>query len=235
MIFCIPYVLFFISWKIKGTAVSFILLFLNIAFVLLWFFWPIIKEATINDEWDEIKKPIIYIYPKKDINVSIKVDHPDKFSVTYPKYNDGWSVLAKADGTLIDKSGKKYYSLYWEGKEYGTNSIKEDGFVVKGSDVSSFLEEKLEILGLNYKEREEFIIYWLPQLEKNKYNYIRFQTMEEINNTMKLEIDPKPDTLIRIIMEFKPLSKKIDVKEQKLNSVEREGYTIVEWGGTKIN
>ena len=65
------------------------------------------------------------------------------------------------------------------------------------------MEEKLAVLGLNYKESEEFIVYWLPKLEKNKYNYIRFQTMDEINRTMELDIDPKPDTLIRVMMKFK--------------------------------
>ena len=118
---------------------------------------------------------------------------------------------------------------------YGNNEIKEDGFIVKGEEVASFLEEKLEILGLNYKEKEEFIVYWLPELEKNKYNYIRFQTIEEINSNMELFIEPKPDTLIRIMMEYKPLDKKIKVKQQELTKVERKGYTVVEWGGTKIN
>ena len=97
------------------------------------------------------------------------------------------------------------------------------------------MEEKLAVLGLNYKESEEFIVYWLPKLEKSKYNYIRFQTMDEINRTMELDIDPKPDTLIRVMMEFKPLDKKISVKEQKLVKVERVGYTVVEWGGTNVN
>ena len=113
--------------------------------------------------------------------------------------------------------------------------MKEDGFVVQKENLIDFLEEKLEILGLNYKESNEFIMYWLPILEKSEYNYIRFQTMEEINKSMDLSIDPKPDTLIRVRMEYKPLEKEIKVKEQKLNSVERKGYTVVEWGGTNIN
>ena len=49
------------------------------------------------------------------------------------------------------------------------------------SDVIKFLEEKLGILGLTEREAEEFIVYWLPLMEKNKYNYIRFETLEEIN------------------------------------------------------
>ena len=111
---------------------------------------------------------------------------------------------------------------------------KKDGFVIRGEDTSTFLDEKLEILGLNYKEREEFIIYWLPKLEKNKYNYIRFKTMDEINSIMKLDIDPEPDTLIRVLMEYKPLNRKITIKEQELERVNRSGYTVVEWGGVEL-
>ena len=45
------------------------------------------------------------------------------------------------------------------------------GFVVEGKDTIKFLEEKLKQLGLTDKEADEFIIYWLPKLENNKYNY----------------------------------------------------------------
>ena len=55
---------------------------------------------------------------------------------------------------------------------------------VKGTDVAEFLEDKLALLGLNEREAEEFIVYWLPKLQENKYNYIRFATMEEINENM---------------------------------------------------
>ena len=142
-------------------------------------------------------------------------------------------MKALTDGTLIAKDNKKYYALYWEGQGKD-NKLKEDGFVVKGEDTANFLEEKLELLGLNYKESNEFIMYWLPKLENNKYNYIRFMTKEEIDNNMKLIINPEPDTLIRVMMEYKGLDKKIKVKEEKLTKVERKGYTVVEWGGTEI-
>ena len=99
---------------------------------------------------------------------------------------------------------------------------KEVASIVKGEDALSFLEEKLEILGLNYKEQEEFIIYWLPKLDSNKYNYIRFETLEEQNNNMPLLITPKPDTLIRINMEYMPLDEKIDIKEQQLHGSSKQ-------------
>ena len=179
-------------------------------------------------------KPIIYLYPEQEMDIEIKVNNPNLFTTVYPKYNDGWKVFAKPDGTLIDKNtGRKLYGLYWEGKNYPAK-VTDEGFVIKGEDTASFLEEKLDILGLSEREMEEFIIYWLPKMEHNKYNYIRFASMEEINNYMMLDINPKPDTLIRIMMEYMPLNEKIEVKEQRLKKIERHGFTAVEWGGSNI-
>ena len=179
-------------------------------------------------------KPIIYIYPEEETNVKVKVSDPKKLTCTYPKYEDGWEILAKPNGDLIDlKTNRKLYALYWEGINTTKSNFKE-GFIVKGEDVAKFLEEKLEVLGLNEREAEEFIVYWLPLMEKNKYNFVRFETLDEINENLKLEITPTPETLIRINMEFKGLSKPIEVEEQKLERRERKGYTVVEWGGTKL-
>lgn len=63
---------------------------------------------------------------------------------------------------------------------------------------------------------------------------IRFQTKEEIEENMPLEINPNPDTVIRVMMEFKVLDEKIEVTEQKLETPKREGFVEVEWGGTEI-
>jgi len=123
--------------------------------------------------------------------------------------------------------------LYWEGINNFKSNYKE-GFVVSKEDTSEFLEEKLEILGLNYKEREEFIIYWLPELIKNDYNYIYFMTSSEINNEMPLYITPEPTSVIRIWMTYKSVSSDYKVVEEKLTSPVRDGFTVVEWGGTKI-
>ncbi len=179
-------------------------------------------------------KPIIYIYTDKEKEVKIKVKNPERLICTYPKYKDGWNVLAKPNGDLIDlDTNRKLYALYWEGRNRGKVNFKE-GFIVEGENIAKFLEEKLEILGLNEREAEEFIVYWLPLMEKNRYNYIRFETIDEIEENMKLEITPEPETLIRINMVFKGLAIPFDIKEQKLEKVERKGYTVVEWGGTKL-
>lgn len=187
-----------------------------------------------NDGWNDCWKLIIYLYPEQE-DLTIKLGYPKSITSSYPKYENEWKVKANPTGDLIDlKTNKKLYSLYYENKQNYNFKIEEDRFIVKGIDIVNFLEEKLTILGLNYKEKEEFIVYWLPKLEKNKYNYIRFATKEEIEKNMPLEISKKPDSLIRILMTYKKLDKRVNIKEQKLNSPKREGFTVVEWGETEI-
>lgn len=190
------------------------------------------KDPSCDDPGIEYK-PMIYLYPEAETNVEVKLGYPELLTTTYPKYKDSWKVVAKPDGKLIDMDGREYYGLYWEGKT-AKNKKFNDGFVVKGKDSISFLEEKLFILGLNEREANEFIIYWLPKLEKNKYNLIRFEETTTIDKEMPLEVTPKPDTVIRILMKYKPLNKKITIKEQQLETPTRAGFTIVEWGGTIV-
>jgi len=181
-------------------------------------------------------KPMIYLYPEKQMAVTVRLGYPEKLTTTYPKYKGEWNVLAKPNGDLIDlKTGRGIYGLYWEGINSVSDGIQEDGFVVKGEDTIEFFESKLSILGLTEREANEFIIYWLPILEENKYNYIRFETIEEIESNMPLVISPKPDTVIRILMEYKGLDEPIEVKEQQLKTPIRNGFIVVEWGGTEIN
>lgn len=180
-------------------------------------------------------KPIIYLYPEETLDVEVKLGNSEYLSCTYPKYENGWKVIANPDGNLIDKkTGRNLYALYWEGENIPKQINMQEGFCIKGEDTSKFLEEKLELLGLNEKEAEEFIIYWLPKMQNNKYNFIRFETIEEQNSSMPLEVTPRPDSIIRIMMDWKALDEKIEVSEQKLVTPEREGFTLVEWGGSEL-
>lgn len=181
-----------------------------------------------------VKKPLIYLYPTNDMRVSVKLGNDDRLTSSYPKYTDGWEVFAKKDGTLMDsRTGRSLYGLYWEGSNYPAVQTDE-GFIVAAKDSVDFLETKLAQLGLTEREANEMIIYWLPQLEKNAYNYIRFDTNEVMDEYMPLNISPKPDSVIRVSMVFKGLEKPISVNEQVFPVFERDGFTVVEWGGSEI-
>ncbi len=187
-----------------------------------------IESTQVVDE-----KPVVYLYPEEEIDITVELDLNGELTHTYPAYNNGWKVTAKPDGTLIDaETGREYYCLFWE----GVKDIEYDmskGFVVAGSETAAFLEEKLETLGLTEKEANEFIIYWLPQMENNAYNLISFQS-EVYTDSAKLTITPEPDSVLRVFMAWQALDEKVEVEEQELNGFERTGFTVVEWGGTKV-
>lgn len=175
-------------------------------------------------------KPILYLYPEKDnTKISISFAKNQLLSTTYPKYKQKWIVNANKDGSLyIDN--QYYYALYWEENKYQHQNFKE-GFYVTKDNAINFLEEKLTILGLNAKERNEFIMYWLPILEKNEQSLVYFEQTKERENFNKLLVEPKPDSLLRIAIHIKKVEKEIKIKEQVLNTFKRTGFTAVEWGG----
>lgn len=177
-------------------------------------------------------KPVIYLYPteKMDVNVNLTLD--GKLTCTYPSYGNGWSVTALPDGTLINAEGQQYNYLYWEGETYAKYDLSK-GFCVKGEDTAKFLEEALEKLGLNRREANEFIVYWLPLMEQNPYNIIAFQT-DVYTEAARLEVNPKPDTLIRVFMAWQKSDNYVELEEQELLAPERKGFTVVEWGGTEL-
>lgn len=181
-------------------------------------------------------KPVIYLYPQDVGPVEIKLNYSGNLTVTYPKYNSGWRVIAYPTGKIINLTDSKEYSyLFWEGKsndkvEYDLSS----GFVVEGKGVVNFLQEKLPELGLTPKEYNEFIVFWLPRMIDNEYNLIHFASRDEYEDRAVLSINPKPDSVLRVFMVFKKLDKLQKIEPQKTSLFERKGFTVVEWGGAEI-
>ena len=134
--------------------------------------------------------------------------------------------------SLSDKNRQTYNYLYWEGETHAQYDFSR-GFCVKGEDTAAFLENVLAKIGLTEREANEFIIYWLPQMEQNPYNLIAFQA-DAYTNSAELNIAPAPDSLLRVFMAWKPLNEAVEIEPQEFESFERNGFTVVEWGGSKI-
>ena len=177
-------------------------------------------------------KPVLYLYPKKTTKVTVDFEHEDQLTTTYPKFKDNWVVTAKPNGDLYDAKGNYYYGLYWEEDQNHLVDFRE-GFYVTKENAIEFLEEKLTTIGLNARERNEFIMYWLPILEKNGQSLVYFELTEERDSYNKLEITPAPDSLLRVAIHVKKVNNKVNIKEQKLPTFERTGFTAVEWGGVQ--
>lgn len=207
------------------------------------------KEETVSETCEETEiesdfrihlpaeKPVIYVYSDVDDKyMEIALDTNNKITCEYPKRDeDGiWKIVAYKDGHIEDLNGKEYNYLYWEGQgEMNLDFSK--GFCIKGEESREFLNKALDEIGLNRREANEFIVYWLPKLEVNEWNLISFQT-DNYTDKYNLRVHPHYDNMLRVFMAFKPVENKIDIESQDLlelkSNFKREGLHIVEWGGT---
>lgn len=206
----------------------------NIAYMVDSFYLGDYSAASHSYEYrflGDYAKPVIYLYPEKETEVSVRVELPEgELTCTYPDYGDGWNVTALPDGTIYDKDGNEYYCLYWEGK--GSVILEGgSGWCVAGKDSAAFLREKLLEIGLTAREANEFIIYWLPELQKSAYNVITLHT-EDYARSVPLTVSPTPDSVIRVFMTFGPCDEFVEIPPQVLPHYERKGFTLVEWGGS---
>jgi hypothetical protein len=180
----------------------------------------------------ECGKPVIYLYPQTTTNVTVKLPKFIHVTVSDPLYPaNGWNVTASSSGMLISRDdGKVYDSLYWEGTGVNYQTPKT-GFVVKGSDIASFLQTTLPRYGLNPKETADFMDFWVPKIQSVPYARISFLT-DAWSQAAPLSVSPRPQTSIRIFMDWKPLSAPISIKAPSIVTPIRNGFTLVEWGGT---
>ena len=96
----------------------------------------------------ECGKPVIYLYPEKTTQVSVKLAPQGGFTKSEPIYvDDGWNVIASRNGSLLNKKdGKVYPYLFWEGRG-GLYAEPEKYWVVAKNDVPAFLNASLARFG----------------------------------------------------------------------------------------
>lgn len=197
-------------------------------------------QLSENPTSEKIKvaKPIIYLYPTEKTEIDLKLDFNGQLETTFPKYDENWDVIAEPNGQLFDKKNNRYYSsLFWDGTiDFPEEHYKyNDGFIVPKEKLTEFFIEKLEHISLNNQKTNDFIQYWLPILERNKYNFIHFLINEDCNEIATLNVKPKPETSIRVYMEFYGLENFINCNEQQLPKTVRKGLTLIEWGGADVS
>lgn len=196
------------------------------------------EKENIEKPNPETAKPVIYLYPEQETKVNVQLTFNGTLTSTYPTLPpEGWTVTAQPDGTLTDEEGRSYRYLFWEGVA-DVDWKQDSGFLVKAEDAREFLEQSLTQLGLNELEQNDFITYWLPKLEKNGESFVTFAAEQYTDNAI-LTVTPQPDSVLRVQM----LISKVDdsnraafqkLLEQELPRFEREGFVLVEWGGTDL-
>ncbi|MCX6727620.1 MAG: hypothetical protein NTX11_02290 [Candidatus Saccharibacteria bacterium] len=179
-------------------------------------------------------KPVVYLYPQKATNVSVSVGA--NVTISDPLYpTGGWTnVLAQPNGALTYQ-GKSFGSLFWEGQGNGAYPDITSGTVVARSKAIATITEQLKQQGLQGREITEFISFWKPNLPNTPFVRLSWLSTRQLNELAPLTVLPKPDTTIRVFLDFEGLQKPVNMPAQTLKTPKRNGFTVVEWGGLARN
>lgn len=182
-----------------------------------------------------VLKPMIYLYPDKITNYQITLDSSIPIAASYPKIIDNkWNVRAFPDGKIIDiKSGKEFYGLFWEGGNPSASN-SDSGIIVKSENFSETLDSLLIIKGLNYREREEFVTFWISRTLNYKWIKIHFVDNEFSANN-EINIHPSPIGFVRVSAIFTGLNHYRVIPPETIVPRHRHPNDAVEWGGVFID
>lgn len=216
----------------------------------------IVEEQPCEDELDiistEVLKPVIYCYnSNSNVEVSLDVNNGELYC-EYPKHTQItentyiWNVRVTEDGTIYTENNEEYSYIFWEalGNTEEYNFDDGVGYCIKGENTENFLRETLSNIGLTPKEYNEFIVYWLPLMQKNEYNLIKFYGLDKndiYNKDYTLTVKEDNNIInnqLRVFMIWKSSDSEITLEPQNFTNVEFDRYNgtaIVEWGGSEIH
>jgi len=192
-------------------------------------------NLLVNSEYGtaaECAKPVIYLYPRVETLVDVRVGA--RVRVSEPTYDSsrGWEgVLARPDGRLTYR-GKDYDSLYWDGLGYGEYpSVEGVGVIVRQKDMVAVIRAQLAAQGLNAKEIKDFVAFWGDNLPKGEYVKLSWLSLAQIDRLAPLSVVPRPESVIRVFLDAESVPVPVELAGQKFTAPRRNGFTLVEWGG----
>lgn len=188
------------------------------------------------------EKPVLYGYCDTLIQLSINLQNKGDLLFTYPPLpeNKTWKMFLYKN-EFADRSGKMYPYLFWDASMLLAQPDFSIGFVVQKDSVVAFLENQLSVLGLNAREKTDFITYWGPRLRKEEFVFMRFCLQDQCAPFADYAISPRPEHFNRLYLLFSNLSNeeqaakvKAQLQPQELQSFERGGFELLEWGGIEM-
>ncbi len=175
-------------------------------------------------------KPNIYIYDEKGRQIDLVFTYPQLITISIPDYRTGWSVTADGESNLVTSDGEECTYLFYESITSRSLFDTEEGFYISADERVAEWTEILSAYGFNETEIHDFIEFWDVKLCADK-DYIMYpQYTETVDIAMELVITPEPENIVRMWFVFEEYQGQI-YEQEEIQPFDREGYTVVEWGG----
>ena len=185
-----------------------------------------------------LDKPVISIHSNNlDLQINLTTNANLFIYPETTKENNTYIWNTKIENNFIIIDNKLYPYIFWENYQNTKDYRIDKGYCIKGSETISFLEDKLTYLGLDYKEKTDFITYWTPKMINNNYNIISFiglDSNDEYNQDYQLTNSLNLPTQ-RVIMIWQNSDTYIEIQPQELLEFTLKDDYILEWGGIEYN
>ena len=175
-------------------------------------------------------KPNIYLYPEEETDISVIFDSPELLLTVIPDYNNGWYAKVSPNGKMI-VDNLEYGYLFYESMTGDYMMQKDKGFIVPIKNREKFFTTIAEYYGFNKQETYDFVTFWISRLDSTKEYVMYPQLTNTIDVLMPVKINPNPQSIFRIWFLFYEKENDIELEKPERVVAERNGYTMVEWGG----
>jgi len=175
-----------------------------------------------------VDKPAVYIYPETpgEFEVTLGLGRGVQLIASDPVYGEGWSVYVAEDGRIDDAYDYLFYELSTPRPD-----LPAEGWCLDGTRIEDELDALADQCGLNANETVEFVDYWSDRLPDNPHwlAYPVFDT--DLDRWATLDVTPVPESVLRVWVFFVPSQTARDLPAPVLPTCNREGTTVIEWGG----
>ena len=160
----------------------------------------------------ELCKPLVYIYDAKNRNNSVTLHFPrgGVFTKIIPDFTRAhtWDFVANKF-SILSVGGKKNSEKYlYYSAEVPNYEFNQNGWQVYGRDIEKFFNEKLDYIGFNKTEKQDFIEYWKGEFHVNTLYFVSFKFDEEIEKYVTLNFSESPKKQMRVLLEAYILNEK---------------------------
>ncbi|OPX35277.1 hypothetical protein B1H10_01650 [candidate division KSB1 bacterium 4484_188] len=175
-----------------------------------------------------VRKPNIYIYPDKKIELHVALNFSNGGSIinSEPEYRDGWNIHVDKNGLI----NGKYKYLFYECRVPDLFQYQFGWFIPKDS-LTHFFKKNLEKSGFVKNEIQDFLDYWIPRLISYPYYFIYPQFSLYLNTIVELNFSKQPDNVLRLFYVIKGTDKReASIQAPIIPRFYRKGFVAVEWG-----